>query len=144
MLGMLKNVFAGSANREQDEAMLRQALSSNTAAIISAKCCSAGAGAQDDVLEERVKTMLIEKGLDWPVLVVTITQAQSALGKVVPTVGEAGRSLAQEIQGLFMNHGLAVFPALILDQKLVCYGGVPTAEQLQARLEQLAAAATGE
>ncbi len=138
MLGMLKNVFAGSANREQDEALLRQALSSKNVAIISAKCCSAGAGAQDDVLEARVKDMLKEKGLDWPIVLVTFTQAQSALGKVVPTVGEAERGLAQEIQGLFMNHGLAVFPALIMDQKLVCYGGVPTVEQLQARVEQLA------
>ena len=137
MLGMLKNVFAGSASREQDEAALRQALSGKTAAIISAKCCSAGAGAQDDLLEERVKAILADKGLDWPVGVITITQAQSALGKVVPTAGEAERALAQEIQGLFMNHGLAVFPALILDQTLVCYGGVPTVEQLQTRVEQL-------
>ena len=37
-----------------------------------------------------------------------------------------------------MNHGFTVFPALIVDQKLVCYGGVPTMEQLQVRLEQLA------
>jgi hypothetical protein len=142
MLGMLKNVFAGSATREQDEALLRQALSGKTAAIISAKCCSAGAGAQDDVLEERVKALLDQKGMDWPIVVVTITQAQSALGKVVPTAGDAERALAQEIQGLFMNHGLAVFPALILDQKLVCYGGVPTVEQLQERVEQLASVAT--
>jgi hypothetical protein len=139
MLGMLKNVFGGSANREQDEAALRQALSGQTAAIISASCCSAGAGAQDDVLEARIKDVLKEKNLDWPIVTVTITQAQGALGKVVPELGEAGRALSQEIQGLFMNHGLAVFPALIVDQKLVCYGGVPTVEQLQSRLEQLSA-----
>ncbi|MES2319409.1 MAG: hypothetical protein V4631_18165 [Pseudomonadota bacterium] len=137
MLGLLKNVFAGSASREQDEAALRQALSGKTAAIISASCCSAGAGAQDEVLHARVKAMLDEKGLDWPIVVVTITQAQSALGKVAATVGEVERGLCQEIQGLFMNHGLAVFPALIVDQKLICYGGVPSVEQLQTRLDQL-------
>ena len=136
MLGMLKNVFAGSANREQDDAALRQALSGKTAAIISARCCSAGAAAQDEVLEARVKALLAEKGLDWPVVVVTITQAQSALGRVGPGLGDTERGLSQEIQGLFMNHGLTVFPALIVDQKLVCYGGVPSVEQLQSRLEQ--------
>lgn len=138
MLEILKNVFAGAANSELDEAALRQALSGKTAAIISARCCAAGAGAQDDVLETRVKEVLAAKGLDWPVVVVTITQAQSALRKLGPQLGDAERGLSQEIQGLFMNHGLAVFPALIVDQKLVCYGGVPTPDQLQSRLLHLA------
>lgn len=140
MLG-LKDLFGGSANREKEDALLRQALSAKTATVISARCCSAGAAAQDEVLEATVKAALKDSALDWNIVTITITQAQSSVGRIGASLSPVQAGLIQEIQGLFMSNGLSIFPALILDQKLLCYGGVPSMDQLKARLEQAQVAA---
>ena len=140
MIG-LKDLFAGSSTREKEDALLHQALSAKTATIISARCCSAGAAAQDELLEAAVKAALKDSGSDWNVVTITITQAQSSAGRVGASLSLQQANLIREIQALFMGNGLSIFPALILDQQLVSYGGVPTREQLNAFLAQAKVAA---
>lgn len=131
----ISNPFAASPAKNADDALLRQVLSPKTAAVISARCCAPAAAAQDDQLLATVQTALQATALDWPTVTIAITQAQAAMGRISSTLTAAESALAQDIQGLFMNNGLTVFPVLILDQTVYSYGGVPTLEQLTAHLQ---------
>lgn len=72
--------------------------------------------------------------LDWPVMTVTVTQAQAALGRITAELDAAQGALAAQVSELFMSHGLNAFPVLLVNQKLVSYGGAPDHHLIRASL----------
>lgn len=119
MLGLFNKKPDGNADQ------LRQALSKNSVAIVSASCCMQGTAETDAALESVVRAALDSRALDWPLLTVTVTQAQSSLPAVTRSLDPQGAAVAQQVSDLFMSHGLTAFPVLIVNQQVIAYGGVP-------------------
>lgn len=120
MFGIFKN-----PNANQDAALLKQALSPEVAVVVSASCCMQGTADTDAKVQAAVQSALSKAGLPWPVLTVTVTQAQSTLGRISGELTEQQGQLAREVSELFLSTGLSAFPVLIVNQRIVSYGGVP-------------------
>lgn len=117
----------GLFNKKPNEAaeQLLQALSSDSATIVSASCCMQGTADTDAALKAVTRAALDARGLDWPLLTVTVTQAQSSLSAITGNLDARGQAVAQQVSELFMSHGLTAFPVLIINQQVIAYGGVP-------------------
>ena len=117
----------GLLSKKPDETSLlvHQALGPGVAAVLSASCCMQGTQQADAAVEAVARAALADAGLDWPVLTVTVTQAQSALGRIARNLTPAEAQLAQQVTELFASSGLGAFPLLLLNQRLLSYGGVP-------------------
>ncbi|MFG6439803.1 hypothetical protein [Roseateles sp. LKC17W] len=120
MFGFFKNPHASN-----DAALVKQALGPHVAVIVSASCCVQGTADTDAKVDAVVQSALKKAGRDWPVLTVTVTQAQSTLGTIARELDEAQSQVAREVSELFATTGLSAFPVLIVDQHIVSYGGVP-------------------
>ena len=117
----------GLTKKTPDEATqrVRQALGPDVAVVLSACCCMAGTAAADGQVEAVARAALKEAGLDWPVLTITVTEAQGALARIGRELGPAEAQLAQQVSELFATKGLGAFPVLLIDQRVLAYGGVP-------------------
>lgn len=120
MFGLFKN-----PNADKDAALIEQALGPDVGVVVSASCCMQGTETTDSAVEAVAKAALQEAGLTWPVLTVTVTQAQNTLGRVSGRLTEQQGKLARDVSELFLSTGLSAFPVLIINQRLVSYGGIP-------------------
>lgn len=84
-----------------------------------------GTSQVDEEIEATARNALAETTLDWPVITITVTTAQSILPKISAELSVNARELASQVSELFMTHGLSAFPIIIVDQTLVSYGGAP-------------------
>ncbi len=116
---------------------LRRALGPEVAVVVSASCCTTGMAEVDERTVSHCQQALAEAGLGWPVMKVTISEAQAALSRVSSRLDERQRALAQQVTQLFMTQGLSAFPLLIVDQHVVSYGGVPGVELLRQALARV-------
>lgn len=119
MLGIFKK------KSDEDTVVIKRALGPEVMVVISASCCMQGTAEVDAQLEAVAQAALDSARLDWPVLTVTVTQAQSTLGRISGELDEAGAAVARQVSELFMSYGLSAFPVLLVNQRLVSYGGVP-------------------
>jgi hypothetical protein len=131
MFGLFKKVSPTEADA------MRQALGPQVAVVVSASCCATGMADVDERTEAQCRQALSEAGLAWPVMRVTISQAQSIIGRIQAQLDDRQRALAQQVTQLFMTQGLNAFPVLIVDQHVVSYGGVPGADLLLSALSKL-------
>lgn len=115
-------------------ALLRQALGPQVMVVLSASCCMPGTGDMDARLEANARAALAAARLDWPVLKLTVTQAQGALAEVLGGLDAGQAALAREVSQLFVTRGLNAFPALIVNQRLVSYGGVADTQLIAGAL----------
>ena len=120
MFGFFKNPDA-----DKDAALIKQALGPDVAVVVSASCCMQGTDTADSAVEAVARAALQAAGLAWPVLTLTVTQAQNTLGRVSGQLTEPQGKLARDVSELFLATGLSAFPVLIVNQRLVSYGGVP-------------------
>lgn len=120
MLGLFK-----SGSQDADNAAIKRALSPEVVVVVSASCCMQGTADVDARAEAAARTALKTASLNWPVLVVTVTQAQSALGRISGELDATQGALAAQVSELFLTHGLTAFPVLLVNQRLVSYGGAP-------------------
>lgn len=120
MLGFFKK-----SSKNEDVAVIKRALSPEVVVVVSASCCMQGTGEVDARAEASAREALKLANLDWPVMTVTVTQAQSTLGRVAGELDAAQGALAAQVSELFMSHGLNAFPVLLVNQRLVSYGGAP-------------------
>lgn len=140
MFGLLRKV-----PRNEDGDLLRRALGPEVAVLISASCCAPGTQAVDAQAEAALRAALASARLDWPLLMVTITQAQRALPTLSSELDTLAKALAAQVSELFMWHGLAAFPVVLVSQRLVSYGGAPDqALILDALRKATASGADGE
>jgi hypothetical protein len=133
MFGLFKKVSP------EDAGTVTQALSPRVAVVVSASCCSTGMADVDERTEAACRQALAQAGLDWPVLRITISHAQSIISRVASQLDGPQQRLAQQVTQLFMTQGLSAFPVLIVDQHVVSYGGVPGPELLRESLVRLQA-----
>ena len=126
----------GLLSKKPDDLALRikQALGPDVAVVLSASCCMPGTQEADGRVEAVARAALSEAGLNWPLLTFTVTQAQGTLGRIAGELLPAEAQLAQQISELFMSSGLSAFPVLLLNQRLLSYGGVPDLALVRAAL----------
>lgn len=110
---------------KEDINQVKRALGSHAIVVVSASCCMLGTSQVDEEIEATARNALAETTLDWPVITVTVTTAQSILPKISAELSVKARELASQVSELFMTHGLSAFPIIIVDQTLVSYGGAP-------------------
>ena len=119
---------------DADIAQVKRALGNEAVVVLSASCCMPGTNEVDEQIEKAAQAALAAAKLDWPVLTVTVTTAQTILPKITSELNAAEGALAQQVSELFMAHGLSAFPIVIVDQKLLSYGGVPDQAMIQGVL----------
>ncbi len=119
---------------DADIAQVKRALGNDAVVVLSASCCMPGTNEVDEQIEKAAQAALAAAKLDWPVLTVTVTTAQTILPKITSELNAAEGALAQQVSELFMAHGLSAFPIVIVDQKLLSYGGVPDQAMIQGAL----------
>ncbi|MDU9390485.1 hypothetical protein [Pseudomonas sp. zfem002] len=119
---------------DADIAQVKRALGNDAVVVLSASCCMPGTNEVDEQIEKAAQAALAAAKLDWPVLIVTVTTAQTILPKITSELNAAEGALAQQVSELFMAHGLSAFPIVIVDQKLLSYGGVPDQTMIQGAL----------
>jgi len=119
---------------DADIAQVKRALGNEAVVVLSASCCMPGTNEVDEQIEKAAQAALAAAKLDWPVLTVTVTTAQTILPKITSELNAAEGALAQQVSELFMAHGLSAFPIVIVDQKLMSYGGVPDQAMIQDAL----------
>lgn len=119
---------------DADIAQVKRALGNEAVVVLSASCCMPGTKEVDEQIEKAAQAALAAAKLDWPVLTVTVTTAQTILPKITSELNAAEGALAQQVSELFMAHGLSAFPIVIVDQKLLSYGGVPDQAMIQGAL----------
>ncbi|KJZ55952.1 hypothetical protein PspCFBP13506_11775 [Pseudomonas sp. CFBP13506] len=119
---------------DADIAQVKRALGQEAVVVLSASCCMPGTNQIDEQIEASARAALTATLLDWPVLTVTVTAAQTILPKITSELNAAEAALAQQVSELFMAHGLSAFPIVIVDQKLLSYGGVPDQVMIQNAL----------
>lgn len=98
--------------------------------VLSAACCNPAFEAHDREYLARIREVLRKTGLEAQVDVLPATDA----------VFGAKLGYVRQLMPLFRKYGLAVAPALFVDQDLVLYGGVPTMEKLEEVLANAAKA----
>lgn len=124
---------------DADIAQVKRALGNDAVVVLSASCCMPGTNEVDEQIEKAAQAALAAAKLDWPVLTVTVTTAQTILPKITSELNAAEGALAQQVSELFMAHGLSAFPIVIVDQKLLSYGGVPDQAMIQGELPTITA-----
>ncbi|PFG52389.1 hypothetical protein ATG98_1409 [Marinobacter sp. LV10R520-4] len=110
---------------KEDINQVKRALGPDAIVVVSASCCMPGTSQVDEEIEATARNALAETTLDWPVITITVTTAQSILPKISAELSVKAGELASQVSELFMTHGLSAFPIIIVDQTLVSYGGAP-------------------
>jgi hypothetical protein len=93
--------------------------------IVSMSCCNPAMRSEDQEYCAMVRATLIMAKVEAQVKIVTISEAASALS------AEA----VDKLRHLFERHGPGMLPAMLIDDDLLLYGGVPTAEKISEVIE---------
>ena len=75
---------------------------------------------EDQIYLTKVQEALTQSGVEARVSIVTMTEALSSFGA----------DKVKGIRPLWDKYGIAMFPAMYIDDDLVLYGGVPTKEKI--------------
>ncbi len=111
-------------------------LDRNNIGVLSASCCDATSGPKDDGLKKNLLDAMQRCGDNRPVIVETITAAQSHLRALESQADDSQKRLIQNVITLFQANGLSIFPLLIINARVAYYGGVPSAEMIAERLQK--------
>lgn len=117
-----------------DAALVKRALGPRVVVVLSASCCMTGTQEVDAQVNAVARRSLDANGLDWELLALTVTQAQSALAHIANELSGEQAALAKQVSELFFSAGLGAFPMLLVNQRLVSYGGVPDQALVDAAL----------
>lgn len=124
------------ATGNSDPATMKALLDAKNIGILSAACCDATAPQKDEQIKANLQQAMQQAGDSRPVVFETITAAQQHLRTLESQADEAQKRLIGNVVMLFQSHGLSIFPLLIIDGRVAYYGGVPTAEMIQQRLQR--------
>jgi hypothetical protein len=119
-----------------DASTVKALLDKNNIGVLSAACCDATAGPKDEGLKKNLLDAMQQCGDSRPVIVETITAAQSHLRALELQADDGQKRLIQNVIALFQANGLSIFPLLIINGRVAYYGGVPSAEMIAERLQQ--------
>jgi hypothetical protein len=88
--------------------------------IISVSCCNPAMKLEDQEYQIKVRDALAEAKLEAQVKIITISEATSVLS--LETINK--------MRPLLDRYGFGFLPAMLIDDELVLYGGVPTMEKI--------------
>lgn len=123
------------ATGSSDPGTMKALLDKNNVGVLSAACCDSTAGLKDEGLKQNLLKAMEQIGDTRPVVVETITSAQQHMRKLEAQADEGQKQLIQSVVALFQANGLSIFPLLIVNGRVAYYGGVPSVEMIQERLQ---------
>ncbi|HEY3421312.1 MAG TPA: hypothetical protein VGK23_12245 [Methanomassiliicoccales archaeon] len=93
--------------------------------ILTFSCCNPAMRSEDQRYLEKVREALVKAKIEAQVGIVVASEAASVLSP----------ETAGKVRHLFDRYGLAMMPAMLIDDELVLYGGVPTMDKISEVLE---------
>jgi hypothetical protein len=124
------------ATGSSDPSSVKALLDKKNIGVLSAACCDSTAGPKDEGLKKNLFDAMKRAGDNRAVIMETITSAQKHM-RALESQAEAGqKQLIQNVVALFQANGLSIFPLLIINGRVAYYGGVPSAEIIQERLQK--------
>jgi len=124
------------ATGSSDPSAMKALLDKNNVGILSAACCDSTAGPKDEGLKQNLLKAMEQTGDPRPVVVETITSAQQHMRTLESQADAGQKQLIQSVVALFQANGLSIFPLLIVNGRVAYYGGVPSVEMIQERLQK--------
>jgi hypothetical protein len=115
---------------------MKALLDKNNIGILSAACCDATAGPKDEALKDSLRQAMERTGDRRAVVVETITSAQQHMRALEAQADLGQKLLIQNVVTLFQANGLSIFPLLIINGRVAFYGGVPTLDLIEQRLQR--------
>lgn len=140
---LLKMLLPCCATGSADPGAMKALLDKNNIGILSAACCDSTAGPKDEGLKKSLQEAMEKSGDNRAVIVDTITSAQQQMRSLEAQADAGQKQLIQSVVSLFQANGLSIFPLLIINGRVAFYGGIPTAEMIQERLEKQPLTALG-
>ncbi|MBT0962399.1 hypothetical protein [Denitromonas iodatirespirans] len=116
---------------------IERALQPGTTAVISVACCTPGAAGGDEEVLAAVAQGLKLLGDERVPLLVSATEAQKFAMGMPAHLDAPARRAVEQVVALFSQHGMGIFPVVMVDRQIVFYGGIPTPDQLAQRVRNL-------
>jgi hypothetical protein len=124
------------ATGSSDPGAMKALLDKNNVGILSAACCDSTAAPKDEGLKQNLLKAMEQAGDQRAVIVETITSAQQHMRTLELQADAGQKQLIQDVVALFQANGLSIFPLLIVNGRVACYGGVPSVEMIQEKLQK--------
>jgi hypothetical protein len=131
------------ATGSSDPGAMKALLDKNNVGILSAACCDSTAGPKDEGLKQNLLKAMEQAGDQRAVIVETITSAQQHMRTLESQADAGQKQLIQNVVALFQANGLSIFPLLIVNGRVAYYGGVPSVEMIQEKLQKQPLTAVG-
>jgi len=133
---LLSRLIPCCATNSSDPSTMKALLDKNNIGILSAACCDATAGPKDEALKDSLRQAMERTGDRRAVVVETITSAQQHMRALKAQADLGQKLLIQNVVTLFQANGLSIFPLLIINGRVAFYGGVPTLDLIEQRLQR--------
>jgi hypothetical protein len=133
---LLSRLLPCCASATSDLSTVQALLDKHNVGILSAACCDATSAPKDEQLKTNVLQAMQASADVRPLVIETITAAQRHLRELGATADDSQKRLVANVVTLFQTHGLSIFPILIINGRVAYYGGVPSAQMIQERLQQ--------
>lgn len=104
--------------------------------ILSARCCSKSAAVADEQVIQNLEKAAERLSREIDIHLETISNAQRSLMFLNGSLDSRQQSLVTELFALYKQHGLGVFPVVILDGRIAFHSSQPTAEQIEQVLRE--------
>ena len=124
------------ATGSSDPGAMKALLDKNNVGILSAACCDSTAGPKDEGLKQNLLKAMEQAGDQRAVIVETITSAQRHMRTLESQADAGQKQLIQNVVALFQANGLSIFPLLVVNGRVAYYGGVPSVEMIQEKLQK--------
>lgn len=124
------------ATGSSDASAMKALLDKNNVGILSAACCDSTAGPKDEGLKQNLLKAMEQASDPRAVIVETITNAQQHMRTLEAQADAGQKQLIQNVVALFQANGLSIFPLLIVNGRVAFYGGVPSVEMIQEKLQK--------
>ena len=135
----LSRLLPCCATGTDDTQRLQALLDKQNIGILSAACCDATGATKEAQLKNNLLQAMERESDARPVVVETITAAQRNMRQLETQADAQQKRLIANVVQLFQSNGLSIFPILIINGRVVCYGGVPSVELIQKKLRPLIA-----
>lgn len=132
---LFKSINACSAPAAENADNLKAVLSKQNIGVLSASCCDAMAPMLDEQLKVNLQAAVDATGDKRQIALETVTTAQKHLRQPSFEVTADEKQLIESIMRLFQAQGMSIFPMLIVNGRVASYGGVPSVDDIKAKLQ---------
>lgn len=138
MLKQISNALkALSGSTDANPAHFRDLMAAGKVGVLSSQCCNAAAKQEDTLLLDLVEQCMQETNTYLDVKLETITAAQKGMGMLGNNIDQEEQTIIEQVTSLFQKGGLRTFPTLIIDRKIVSYGGIPAKDVIVNALKSV-------